>query len=391
MKLLGKTFVLLSLTAFTTTGCSSKKAEASNDSASESPSEAASPKSADKPAPPKPKPTLDVHDASASDPKSTELTCTGCSGGVRVDDKLQVVLAFKSKDGDVVQIGDQQAKVQGGEAKLTVATLPFLAKVPLDKMSDGVAIPITITPASPEFDKLETTIQLEGEKLLVATYKAAARMPLTFPGDKAAPTGKPHAMGIWYYKHPELLGNARTLADVDVIALEDFDTRTVGSCAYGGADGSTRSVPLLANDRVDKIYDRRTGKLTTERRFSAPPAVCTETIKSSDTSVDSFADRDDVMKWRNTLIDIVPLTDTPDAPAVASASAEPASRASAAPTGDAAAPVATPTPVAANPPPAPTQPPQQVAANPPPTAAPPTPKPAPTPTERRPRLPVLRK
>lgn len=371
------------LTALTTAGCSSKKASADKDEVAESdPVSGGATTTSAAPAKPKPRPTLDVRDASASDPKSTDLGCVGCAGGVRVDEKLNVVLAFKSADGDTIQIGDQQAKVHDGEAKLTVSTLPFLAKAPLAKIHEGVVIPITITPASAEFDKLEATIKLDGEKLLVATYKAADKLPLTFPGDKAAPA-KPHAMGIWYYKQPELLGNAATLADIDLVALESFDTRTVGSCSYGRADGSAHVVPLMQNDRVDKIYDRRTGKLKTERRFVAPPVTCSPSIEASDSSVDSFADRDAVMTWRNTLIEIVPLSDAPDAVAAAGASASASAIEADAPpaaTTAAAQPTAGPT--------------QQVAAwSPPPVTAapPPSPTPTPTPTARRPRIPMLRK
>lgn len=388
MRSIGRSLVVVALASLAL-GCSSKKAKADAEEETAGAETSAREAASAAPKTPKPKPTLSVRDASSYAAKAPEIGCGKCASAVRLDDNLAVTLAFQSKDGDVVDVGGQQAKVEGGEAKLTIAMLPYLAKIPLDDLVRGVPLPVTITPASPDFEKLETTIELDGEKLLIATYQAAARMPITFPGDKAAPS-EPHVLGIWYYKHPERLGNARTLADVDLVALENFDTRHVGSCSYGAADGSSHVVPLLANDRIDKVYDRRTGKLKAERRFTAPPAVCSATIAASDTSVDSFADRDEVMKWRGTLIHIVPLDEGPNV--AAATSAEPAASDTTTPTAD-PPPAATPTPIAANAPIAPTN---HVDAQPtpPPTAAPPpapTPTPKPASTSKRPRLPVLRK
>lgn len=334
---------------------------------------------------PKPKPKLEVVDGSADDPKAPTATCkSACTGTVRIDSKLNIVLSVKSRDGDTVSMGKQTQTAKGAEVKFTLNALEFVGASTIDGV---VEIPMSITPADPGLSKLETKLELDG--LSREVYSAAARQPLALEGDKPAPA-EPHAMLVVGSGSTRTVGNARTLADVDLVDVVVYRTDLVDTCTYKSkTPGSytTKTIMVWAENYTETVFDRRTGARKAERTFSGPRYACPGNVTSA--SPDELRGQPDTSereRWRATFVKVVPLADEPAAAPVASADPS----ASAAPTASADPPPTSP--VAVSTPPAPS--PQPIAANPPPVAPNPQPIAAPPPakpTPPRPRIPGLRR
>ncbi len=102
-------------------------------------------------------------------------------------------------------------------------------------------------------------------------FKTVADRPLTFGKEMAGPPVE-HSIAYLAATAPEILGPARSLADIDLIALHtDLPYRTGPLCKDSRSTdaGASKGHPLKLVDRKVTVYERKTSKVVANQDFKA--------------------------------------------------------------------------------------------------------------------------
>ncbi len=187
------------------------------------------------------------------------VACVGkpCTGTVSVSSQIRADFT-NVEPGTVVDLGGTKARTVSRTLSVSVDATPFLDKVPLADVfqeypMSSVDVPLSIEPGGDP--AITTKCNIPANQLrpaLTAFFTNAAKSGARFPEEAATAGG---AKAIYVSPRGQLLGEAKSARDVDLVAVRTERDR------MGCADGAT--------DAIVTVHERRTGKVTTQKTFSA--------------------------------------------------------------------------------------------------------------------------
>ncbi len=206
-------------------------------------------------------------------------------------------------------------------ARLAELPLESLAGVPLDDLAHTTIDPRrTLTVTLPGGDHLTLVLPpLPLGNAIASLLSDIERGPLRFEpppataAAPAAPAAPAHTKlgSIAYVSSGRVrtVGTARTLIEIDAIALERQPGPPTGSKACAGYGDPTRTgdpkrTLILELKTTDvTVHDRRTGKILHTRTF-APSETCPSwaTIEAGETRADSTPPEGDIHEWLTSLV-----------------------------------------------------------------------------------------
>lgn len=241
---------------------------------------------------------------------------TGCRGTIALAPSSSV--SVDAQAGTTIDIGGEKLTVPAAgslRSPLKLALASPIEKQPLATICTGHETPsavlgsTTITVTVPGKAPLSATAPLEAviaETDLANALAEIAKGPVVFPWEKSgvAAKGKRAAVFVFGGSCYDAGASGATVADLDVIAIADIQTRE-DECVYHLSGGSgTATGKITLNDKNATAYDRITGRQLGTRLFTAPKGCDKEiTLKGGSRYVapkTSWVNDDDIAKWAAT-------------------------------------------------------------------------------------------
>jgi hypothetical protein len=262
-----------------------------------------------------PKITLGPPKAEQSDRDAPYATDFCKSSDCKIGAKgTSVVFVVQGPPGETVEIAGQSIKtaginVDGLRADDPVVTIDLRARVPDLPAANvtGVDLPLKIVADS----KYEGVLTIRPDAMKNVMWRVAEEIdkgPMTFGADDVA-KGAPRSI---FVVGDELIGAQVKFREVDLIAVPLREERDAGRSCGGYGSGGTVSAPLVYVDRNVKVYDRRSGKVVKEKKFTAPidcPKMVTAVESklagatiTKGTRAEAMAPFPDVRAWLKTLV-----------------------------------------------------------------------------------------
>lgn len=219
---------------------------------------------------------------------------TGMGGELALEASGEVVLSG-APDGTLVAIGSQQAAVAGGQARVALDVDPatFSALV-----STGAPSRVDIAGATIAAGGAPTPIALQVDPAALRAALVARAREVSRPAPELARGGA--LLWVSSEGQTELHGEARSLADLRYVALEQASESSRGSCGpYSqtlSAAGGSR-LARVARDLEVWIVDRSTGAELARRRFPGLPPRCPSIVGLDQRSVVGELDLDAARAW----------------------------------------------------------------------------------------------
>jgi len=185
-----------------------------------------------------------------------------------------------------------------GESAAEILLAPevnTLTGMPTEKVTLKLAL------ALPSGSTAEVSLPLDEmatKGALLGLLQSVQQGPVTFPGEAPA-TGPAKTATRVQLIDPGVhlmptVGSGTKVKDVDLIAIDHADVRTV-ACPHEYTDGSNRyTVNRFVSDNDVHLFDRRTGKEVAAQKFAGKVPKCTRT-----TTGDFYGDENDpaITKW----------------------------------------------------------------------------------------------
>ncbi len=213
------------------------------------------------------------------------------------DDPWILSAHFTLPAGTKITLGSESGTVESSSWHCKVPIKDAIAKAPAeDSVGKKIDLGLTLQLEIPGYELVTQKLPLQSVKPAIG--KGFARIvdrPVTFSSE---PEKSPidGLLALDRNRTPRLFGNPKTTADIDLIAVEDQDDKPSREKTCTGYRKS-KAVTLQMFDSDVKLYDRRSGKVLAERKFSASDhcpsfAFVTDGKTSnrvSDTDIDKWA------------------------------------------------------------------------------------------------------
>jgi hypothetical protein len=198
----------------------------------------------------------------------------------------RAIVTFDSCDlkAQSAQQGVAKVEVVDGHASIDVDVARLAWTTAGDKVTDLVAVPVTLEKIDGTTSKVDITAALAlANDPFSARAANVAKQPLVdAPAVDSVPRPRPIAV-VWdeTVKREYLLGVAP--ASAPYIAVVDSDYASAGSCGpYEAYAGASRAYATKKQWKASaKLYEARTGKLVAQRAFAGSYPECPYTIMMS--------------------------------------------------------------------------------------------------------------
>lgn len=218
-------------------------------------------------------------------------------------------LEITSAAGYTVQIGSTKAVADAkGMVQIAIDFGPEVKKAVAATLIEGehklftmgwIKLPTHVVAS--DGGRREGTIDLDGPKAFVLWLQGLSHGPLLLDGETAAASGRRSAMVV-LSTSTDILGDPKTFADVDLVALETWKLREKKCGPYVDDKGGNETfVPLEMWDTVVRLWDRRAGKELGKREFLAK-ATCPKTIHAKSTHESNDVAKEPIIKWVATFL-----------------------------------------------------------------------------------------
>jgi hypothetical protein len=206
-----------------------------------------------------------------------------------------------------MQLGDRRGTTRDdGSAHISVEIMPLYATLPVGSLNDAKLdhhLSLVITPNEAPPLRVPLPPVRINPYTLASLLKKAQDGPVLFGDEPARPPGPPRSVIDLDDSPPKVYGPARTLGDVDAIALQVRLPEPKGERKCGGYKDKNKQplppVTLLLKETEVTIYDRRAGGAIDKRRF-APKDECPMFLfrfGDEGNTTDSYAPRDQIAAW----------------------------------------------------------------------------------------------
>ncbi|MCA9672696.1 MAG: hypothetical protein KC503_44180 [Myxococcales bacterium] len=235
------------------------------------------------------------------------IACVGkhvCKGKY-VNLSTSTYIELEAPAGTALRVGKANATAGANKKlKLVIDTKALVLGAESLAATRALALPLELS--FPGGAKLAATIpaKLTGARKWLWSWLYEA----TFKG-LAVPGEQPHsgqARGVYatYTSSASLgfYGKAKTLAEVDLVAVRRSRTSSKSCGRYRGRSGRTKRYYVKRETYTFKVHDRRTGRVVKQRSFSASFPKCPRSIKSSWSADVNTPEHGKVTAWLESLV-----------------------------------------------------------------------------------------
>lgn len=229
--------------------------------------------------------TVDVERKPSIQIKDGNVTCIAkkCRGIVRKD--LAFVLEEVKDETKATIAGGAVVTASGGKLVATPDFNALFVGNDVDAVFGSIGGQLTL-PITLEFSdgaKLKRDAFVPKTALrdvLVAAVRYPEKGAVLFPGESAETKGTGSLVRV-VNGVGKLVGSAKVPTDIDFVAVQAAEKRTIDCGRYRGADGATAELSLDVTDASVTVYERRTGKKRVTNAVKAR-AECPETYIKMD-------------------------------------------------------------------------------------------------------------
>ncbi len=234
-------------------------------------------------------------------PTTREVSCIGkpCTGTINT---TTFRLDFRDIEaGAMVDLAGSKARSQGRTLAVTPDLTAFYNQVKVAEVFKEYPVDEFEVPMAVEFQdggKLSTKLKFPASALkfpMGTSLGAVARGPVRFTGESDGPSAD-KSIFVSGYK-PRVFGSAERAKDIDLVAVVN-EERSNPSCGtyVGQTTGTRRTIDRSLTSANVSVFERRSGKKRSARRFGARDPGCPGTTWTGSPLVGTYDDAE-VETW----------------------------------------------------------------------------------------------